>query len=157
MGYIELKPGQVALRSKKLPEFIMPARSDWMSVTYGDGKYVATFIAEVNRIIGVQCCGLYTGLKGIKQCRNLSDTVPLWFASDGDSRDSWEAPDFIYDVAPWKFVTMWQFTDSNCNLDRSVFYGEIDTWVKLSTKGGNPDQDPIPNDGHNVAARNLED
>ena len=40
MGYIELKTGQVALRSKKiiLPEFTMPARSDWMSVTYGNGK-----------------------------------------------------------------------------------------------------------------------
>lgn len=140
--------------------------ADWESgqnTSWGDGKYVATFIAEVNRIIGVQCCGLYTGLKGIKQCRNLSDTVPLWFAGYPDLRDSWEAPDFIYDVAPWKFVTMWQFTNSNGKLDRSMFYGEIDTWVKLSTKGGNPDQDPIPvplpisNDGHNVAARNLED
>lgn len=43
MGYIELKTGQVALRSKKiiLPEFTMPARSGWSSVTYGNGKYVA--------------------------------------------------------------------------------------------------------------------
>lgn len=111
--------------------------ADWESgqnTSWGDGKYVATFIAEVNRIIGVRCCGLYTGLEGIKQCRNLSDTVPLWFAGYPDLRDSWEAPDFIYDVAPWKFVTMWQFTDSNGNLDRSIFYGDSTTWSKLSVK-----------------------
>ena len=43
MGYIELKTGQVALRSQKiiLPEFTMPESGDWMSVTYGNGKYVA--------------------------------------------------------------------------------------------------------------------
>ena len=115
--------------------------ADWEggdNSAWGNGAYVAEFIAEVNQLVGVACCGIYTGIDGINQSGGyLAATTPLWFAGYPDLRDSWDAPDFMYSIAPWEVMTGWQFTDSNGSLDRSIFYLDHAGWVKLSTKPNN--------------------
>ena len=115
---------------------------------WGNGAYVAEFIAEVNRLVGVACCGIYTGVDGVNQTGSyLAATTPLWFAGYPDLRDSWDAPDFMYSIKPWETLTMWQFTDSEGRLDRSIFYGDANTWNKLSVKpngGSKPAPKPQP-------------
>lgn len=129
---------------------------------WGNGAYVAEFIAEVNRLVGVACCGIYTGVDGISQSGGyLAATTPLWFAGYPDLRDSWDAPDFMYSIKPWEALTMWQFTDSQGTLDRSIFYGDADTWIKLSVKpnGGStptPAPAPQPQAGYSPAGKSLE-
>ena len=121
--------------------------ADWESggnAAWGNGQYVIDFINEVNRIVGKNCCGIYTGSEGVRQAAAIGDKVPLWFAGYPDLRDSWDAPDFMYNIAPWTTLTMWQFTDSQGRLDRSIFYGDRDTWNKLSVKGGGSTPTPTP-------------
>ena len=132
---------------------------------WGNGAYVAEFIAEVNRLVGVACCGIYTGVDGISQSGSyLAATTPLWFAGYPDLRDSWDAPDFMYSIKPWETLTMWQFTDSQGKLDRSIFYGDANTWNKLSVKpnGGSkpapaPKPQPAPSTAsYSTSGKNLE-
>lgn len=129
---------------------------------WGNGAYVAEFIAEVNRLVGVACCGIYTGVDGVNQTGSyLATTAPLWFAGYPDLRDSWDAPDFMYSIKPWETLTMWQFTDSQGRLDRSIFYGDADTWIKLSVKPNGssaPTPSPTPTSqvGYSPAGKSLE-
>lgn len=140
--------------------------ADWESGSnsaWGNGEYAADFITEVNRLIGVQCCGIYTGLDGITQTSALlSSTVPLWFAGYPDLRDSWEVPEFIWDVFPWPTLSMWQFTDSNGTLDRNIFYGDKETWRLLSNMGNrsfdlSPKNPPLSNNLQNSSLETLAD
>lgn len=130
---------------------------------WGNGAYVAEFIAEVNRLVGVACCGIYTGVDGVNQTGSyLAATTPLWFAAYPDLRDSWDAPDFMYSIKPWETLTMWQFTDSEGRLDRSIFYGDSDTWNKLSVKpngSSTPTPSPQPTPptaSYSTSGKNLE-
>lgn len=121
--------------------------ADWeegSNSAWGNGSYAADFITEVNRLIGVNCCGIYTGVDGISQTGPLlSSTVPLWFAGYPDLRDSWDVPEFIWSISPWLTLTMWQFTDSNGKLDRNIFYGDRNIWTRLSVKEGYASE-PVP-------------
>jgi len=110
---------------------------DWESgenLAWGNGGYAAEFISEVRRIAAT--AGIYTGLDGIKQTGELlSQSTPLWFAGYPNRHEGWEIPKFIYNISPWTTLTMWQFTDSQGRLDRSIFYGDENTWDKLSSRG----------------------
>ena len=140
--------------------------ADWEggdNSAWGNGAYVAEFIAEVNRLVGVACCGIYTGVDGISQSGGyLAATTPLWFAGYPDLRDSWDAPDFMYSIKPWETLTMWQFTDSEGRLDRSIFYGDATTWSKLSVKATSiviptPKPQPVPpTKAYSTSGKNLE-
>jgi len=56
----------------------------------------------------------------------------LWVAGYPDLRDSFELPDFIYDISPWPFYALWQFTNSGGVLDRDVFMGDREAWLKYA-------------------------
>ena len=109
------------------------------------------------------CCGIYTGVDGINQSgAYLAASTPLWFAGYPDLRDSWDAPDFMYSIKPWETLTMWQFTDSQGKLDRSIFYGDATTWNTLSVKpngGSTPTPQPQyapPTASYSTSGKNLE-
>ena len=124
---------------------------DWeagSNSAWGNGQYAIDFVNEVRKQFGN--CGIYTNLGGIPQVGSLASTTPLWFAyypyaSSESSPATWTAPAFPnVSVAPWSQVTMWQFTTSGGSLDRSIFYGDVNTWAKLSTQSTSKPATPAP-------------
>jgi len=68
----------------------------------------------------------------------------LWVAGYPDNRDSWDLPQFIWDVSPWKFYAIWQYTSSGGRLDRDVFMGDATAWDKYANPSGSATPSPAP-------------
>ena len=71
----------------------------------------------------------------------------LWVAGYPDNRDSWDIPQFIWNVSPWPFYAIWQYTSSGGRLDRDVFMGDRTAWDKYAAVNGqpvNPSPAPAP-------------
>ena len=68
----------------------------------------------------------------------------LWVAGYPDNRDSWNLPQFIWDVSPWKFYAIWQYTSSGGRLDRDVFMGDATAWDKYANPSGSATPSPAP-------------
>lgn len=68
----------------------------------------------------------------------------LWVAGYPDNRDSWDLPQFIWDVSPWKFYAIWQYTSSGGRLDRDVFMGDATAWDKYANPSGGATPSPAP-------------
>lgn len=64
----------------------------------------------------------------------------LWVAGYPDGRDSWDIPDFKWDVSPWPFYAIWQYSSSNGRLDRDVFTGDRAAWDKYAAVQGDTAQ-----------------
>ena len=62
----------------------------------------------------------------------------LWVAGYPDNRDSWDIPNFIWNVSPWPFYAIWQYTSSGGRLDRDVFMGDRTAWDKYAAVNGQP-------------------
>ena len=69
----------------------------------------------------------------------------LWVAGWPDNRDSWDIPKFLWDVKPWPFYAIWQYTSSGGRLDRDVFMGDRTAWDKYAARNGAiPTPSPAP-------------
>lgn len=69
----------------------------------------------------------------------------LWVAGWPDNRDSWDIPEFRWDVSPWPFYALWQYTSSGGRLDRDVFMGDRTAWDKYAARNGStPTPAPAP-------------
>ncbi len=64
----------------------------------------------------------------------------LWVAGYPDGRDSWDIPDFKWNVSPWPFYAIWQYSSSNGRLDRDVFMGDRAAWDKYAAIQGTATQ-----------------
>lgn len=110
---------------------------DWESgqnASWGNTQWCYTFAKRIHDLTGVWIM-LYTGSDGVKQNAALVPYSPLWFAGYPDLRASWTAPNFIYSIGPFKVVTGWQFTDSEGQLDRSIFYLTPEQWHAIANPG----------------------
>lgn len=77
---------------------------------------------------------IYVQASAIWQVANCSDVCALWVAGYPDLRNSWDKPDFIYDVSPWQTYTVWQYT-SGGNTDRNVGNLDANGWNAIATAG----------------------
>lgn len=69
----------------------------------------------------------------------------LWVAGWPDNRDSWDIPEFRWNVSPWPFYALWQYTSSGGRLDRDVFMGDRTAWDKYAARNGSaPTPTPAP-------------
>ncbi|WP_057903218.1 GH25 family lysozyme [Loigolactobacillus bifermentans] len=107
---------------------------DWekgQNAAWGNTQWCFQFAKRIHDLTGVWIM-LYTGSDGVKQNAALVPYSPLWFAGYPDLRASWSVPKFIYNIGPFKVVTAWQFTDSEGQLDRSIFYLTPDQWHAIA-------------------------
>lgn len=124
---------------------------DWESnqnPRYGEhASWCLKFLNRVKELTGVKPL-IYMSASVIK----LADWSPvvkenygLWVAGYPDNRDSWDIPDFKWNVTPWPFYAIWQYTSSGGRLDRDVFSGDAAAWDKYATKSGSAStQVPAP-------------
>lgn len=111
---------------------------DWEKVQndryYEYASWCLSFLKRVEERTGVKPL-LYMSASVIKE----ADWTPvtqngngLWIAGYPDLRDSWDYPDFPYEVAPWEFAAIWQYTNSDGRLDRDIFFGDRWAWNRYA-------------------------
>lgn len=109
---------------------------DWesgMNKAWGNKEWCKRFVDRVKKKTGLVCV-LYTGMDGVKQCANLGNVVPLWFAAYPKNENSWKVPAWPsrYKTAPWAGYTIWQFTSGNDTVDRNTTWMTPDDWAALA-------------------------
>jgi GH25 family lysozyme M1 (1,4-beta-N-acetylmuramidase) len=102
---------------------------------WGNTQWCFKFAKRIHDLTGIWIM-LYTGEDGAKQNAALVPYSPLWFANYPDLRSSWTVPSFMGSIGPFKVITGWQFTDSEGQLDRSIFYLTPDQWHAIANPSG---------------------
>lgn len=110
---------------------------DWeagQNKAWGDTEWCARFYDRVKSVSGLTCL-IYTGMDGVKQCANLGNMAPLWFAAYPKNENSWKVPTWPsrYKTAPWTGWTMWQFTSGNDTVDRNTTWMTPEDWRRLAS------------------------
>jgi GH25 family lysozyme M1 (1,4-beta-N-acetylmuramidase) len=108
---------------------------DWEQPgTQGNVVWAKAWLDKVYELTGVKPL-IYMSASVIREydwSSVASEDYGLWVAGYPDLRDSFDLPDFIYDVSPWSFYALWQFTNSGGRLDRDVFMGDREAWLKYA-------------------------
>lgn len=126
---------------------------DWernQNSRYGEhASWCLKFLNRVKELTGVKPL-IYMSASVIKAA-DWSSVVAgdygLWVAGYPDSRDSWDIPKFLWNVSPWLFYAIWQYTSSGGRLDRDVFMGDRTAWDKYAARNGSaptPSSTPAP-------------
>ena len=123
---------------------------DWEKTQNGryheHASWCLRFLNRVKELTGVKPL-VYMSASVIKVAdwsKVVSGDYGLWVAGWPDNRDSWDIPDFRWDVKPWPFYALWQYTSSGGRLDRDVFMGDVAAWDKYANPSGNPAPSPAP-------------
>ena len=126
---------------------------DWEKTQNGryheHASWCLKFLNRVKELTGVKPL-IYMSASVIKVAdwsKVVAGDYGLWVAGWPDNRDSWDIPDFRWDVKPWPFYALWQYTSSGGRLDRDVFMGDRTAWDKYAAVNGqqvNPSPAPAP-------------
>ncbi len=127
------------------------------------GEYAQRFVDKYHAITGVYpviyCSALHLQrFSGYPLC----DTCGLWVAGYPDNRERslTDIPKFCYDVSPWKFAAIWQYTSNgwlgnwDAPVDMDVAYMDAGAWKLYANPNaadiGNtvqmPTAVPVPDD-----------
>ena len=104
------------------------------------------FLNRVKELTGVKPL-VYMSASVIKAAdwsKVVAGDYGLWVAGYPDNRDSWDIPQFIWDINPWPFYAIWQYTSSGGRLDRDIFQGDRTAWDKYAGKSGGSTPTPSP-------------
>lgn len=117
---------------------------DWeedQNSSWGNTNYVRRFVDKFHALTGVWPL-IYTGQAGLNQVANCANDCGLWFPWYAYmSWASWNTPSANFSVAPFKFMTAWQFTGGD--MDRSMVYVDREGWKRLA-KGDSTKPAPEP-------------
>ena len=118
---------------------------DWeegQNSSWGDTNYVRRFVDKFHSLTGVWPL-IYTGQAGLGQVANCATDCGLWFPWYASmSWASWTTPNANFSVAPFKFMTAWQFTGGD--MDRSMVYVDREGWQRLAKgDGAKPAPKPV--------------
>lgn len=112
------------------------------------GEYAQRFVDKYHAITGVYPI-IYTSAAYLSRFNGypLVDTCGLWLAGYPDSRERGlnDIPKFPYDVSPWKFAAMWQYTSNgivdwwDAPIDLDVAWMDTGAWKLYA----NPNATPI--------------
>ena len=123
---------------------------DWEKTQNGryheHASWCLRFLNRVKELTGVKPL-VYMSASVIKVAdwsKVVAGDYGLWVAGWPDNRDSWDIPDFRWDVKPWPFYALWQYTSSGGRLDRDVFMGDATAWDKYANPSGSPTPSPTP-------------
>lgn len=114
-----------------------------------DVAWCEQFIQRFYELSGVWCM-LYISASHCKDFAGswIPDKCSLWCAGYPKAVTSWTTSAFPYNVAPWRSVTIWQFTDNlrltgfGSRLDGDIAYIDKNAWSKLA--GGGQSSPSVP-------------
>lgn len=115
-----------------------------------DVAWCERFIQKFHDLTGIWCM-IYISASHCKDFRNswIPEKCSLWVAGYPRNYTDWPAADVPYNVAPWKTVTIWQFSSSlrlsgySGNLDGDYGYIDRTGWNKIAG-GGSATPTPTP-------------
>lgn len=115
---------------------------------YEYASWCLPFLKRVEERTGVKPL-IYMSASVIKEAdwsSVVANNNGLWVAGYPDNRDSWDIPDFPFDISPWELAAIWQYTNSNGTLDRDIFYGDRWAWNRYAkaNKKSEPVIEPEP-------------
>lgn len=113
---------------------------------YEYASWCLPFLKRVEERTGVKPL-IYMSASVIKEA-DWSSVVAndngLWVAGYPDNRATWDIPDFPFNISPWEFYALWQYTSSGGKLDRNVFNGDRKAWEKYASKSGTDNSSTAP-------------
>lgn len=107
---------------------------EYQNNSWGNKDWVYKFVTKFHELAGIYPI-IYTGPYVLSQVANCKDICKLWVAGYPKNADSWEVPDFKYNIAPWDSYTIWQFTASGGSLDRNTTPLTPDQWNEFAASG----------------------
>ena len=108
-----------------------------------DVEWCERFITKFHELSGVWPM-LYISASHCNDFRAsawIPQTCGLWVAGYPNNDTSWVTKDIPYDISPWEFAAIWQFTSSlklsgyNGSLDGDVAYMDKTAWGKYAGAG----------------------
>ena len=111
------------------------------------GEYAQRFVDKYHAITGVYPI-IYTSAAYLSRFNGypLVDTCGLWLAGYPDSRERGlnDIPKFPYNVSPWKFAAMWQYTSNgivdwwDAPIDLDVAWMDTGAWKLYANPNATP-------------------
>lgn len=118
---------------------------DYETENYDNVEWCERFINKLHELSGVWCL-LYISASRCKQYDGswIPEKCGLWVAGYPEYYTRWISQDIPYDISPWKFAAIWQFTDCLIipgfweKLDGDIAYMDSEAWMKYAQSTTNP-------------------
>lgn len=118
---------------------------DYETENYDNVEWCERFINKLHELSGVWCL-LYISASRCKQYDGswIPEKCGLWVAGYPEYYTRWISQDIPYDISPWKFAAIWQFTDCLIipgfweKLDGDIAYMDKEAWMKYAQSTANP-------------------
>ncbi len=120
---------------------------DYETNNYNDAEWCERFIQHLYDLSGVWCM-LYTSASWIVKFYNswIPKKCGLWVAGYPWSNPYWTDEEMPYNIYPWEFCAIWQFTSSliipgwYSKLDGDIAYMDKEAWLKYANAHSNSDK-----------------
>lgn len=125
---------------------------DYETENYSNSEWCERFIQRFYELSDIWCI-LYISAYRCGQYQNswIPERCGLWVAGYPWNNPNWTDEELPYDVTPWEFAAIWQFTSSlrlpewGGNLDGNIAYMTADAWHKYAnTVTPSPSPAPVP-------------
>lgn len=118
---------------------------DYETSNYNDVEWCERFIQRLHDLSGVWCI-IYLSASRIPAYWGswIPDKCGLWVAGYPYTQTDWTYDVMPYDIEPWSFAAIWQFTSSLIlpgyvgKLDGNVAYMDREAWMKYAQSTSNP-------------------
>lgn len=108
---------------------------EYQNAGWDDSDWARRFVDRFHDMSGTWPL-IYIQASAIHRVENCADVCGLWVAGYPDNRNSWDMPNFRYDVSPWEAYTLWQYTSSNEKTDRNFAQLDAAGWQSIADGNG---------------------
>lgn len=124
---------------------------DYETNNYNNREWCERFMNRLHELSGIWAI-LYISASRCGEYENswLPDTCGLWVAGYPWDNPNWTEQDMPYNIYPWSFAAIWQFTSSLYldgyinRLDGNIAYMDSTGWMKYANSSDTPTPTPDP-------------
>ena len=124
---------------------------DYETSNYDNVEWCERFINRLHELSGVWCM-LYTSASWLPQYTGswIPEKCGLWVAGYPWPNPNWTDEEMPYNISPWSFAAIWQFTSSLIipgfweKLDGNIAYMDREAWMKYANSSDSPEPKPEP-------------
>ena len=124
----------------------------------GNANWCEQFIQTYYELSGVWCVLYISAYRCAEYAKSwIPEKCGLWVAGYPSEYSYWVDRPYPYDVSPWPFAAIWQFTSSlqipgyTGTLDADYAYMSRDAWMKYAAPNDKPQPVPQPTNDLNNA------
>ena len=125
---------------------------DYETSNYNDREWCERFLNKLHELSGVWAMLYISASRCIEYEGSwVPNTCGLWVAGYPENYTNWIDSDIPYNIYPWEFAAIWQFTSSlNLDgwcLDGDIAYMDKNAWMKYAQSTDNPQNVEKPANG----------